>query len=129
VTALSGGGLMMSIKSALNYYLGKDGCKRMNCAQSILKAFETQFKVGTDVIEQFGLYGRGNAPEGLCGALYAVKYLSENNTDILNFSEFQADFKSRAGAVKCSEIKDAKQFSCLDCIEKCAEFLEQTNQK
>jgi hypothetical protein len=113
----------MSIELALNYYLGKNGCK-LNCAQSIIKAFKEQFKVEADVIEQFGFYGKGNAPEGLCGALYAVKYLSEKNPNIINFAEFQESFQGQAGAIKCREIKAARRFSCLDCIEKCAEFLQ-----
>jgi hypothetical protein len=40
----------MSVELALNYYLGKNGCK-LNYAQSIIKAFKEQFKIEADVIE------------------------------------------------------------------------------
>jgi hypothetical protein len=114
----------MSVNAAINYFLGKDGWKKLNCAQSEIKAFEEQFKIDKAVVELFALYGKGKAPDGLCGALYAVKYLSEKNPAIKNFAEFQKLFLEEAGSTKCSEIKNAKKLSCLGCVEKCAEFLQ-----
>jgi hypothetical protein len=118
------GGWIMSLELALNYYLGKNGSERMNCAQSVLKAFTAQFKVDADLVKLFGSYGRGNAPDGLCGAFYAVKYLSEKNSVINDFAEFEKHFVELAGSVKCAEIRAAKKISCLDCVKKCGAFLE-----
>jgi hypothetical protein len=114
----------MLVELAKNYYLGKIGSKRMNCAQSIIKAFEEQFKTEADLIERFSSYGRGKAPEGLCGAFYATKYLSENSSEDINFAEFEKRFIEQAGSIKCTEIKAARRLSCPDCIGKCAEFLQ-----
>jgi hypothetical protein len=119
----------MSIKLAINYYLGKEDGKRWNCAQSLIKAFAEQFESGEDTVELFGSYGKGKAPGGLCGVFYAVKYLSEKNSGIKNFAEFEKKFMEEAGSLKCREIKAAQRFSCLDCIRKCAEFLQNAKQE
>ena len=114
----------MSVNAAINHFLGRDGYKRLNCAQSVIKAFEKKFQLDETVVELFALYGKGKAPDGLCGSYYAVKYLCENNPTIKNFAEFHKLFLEAAGSIKCSEIKDAKKLSCLGCVEKCAEFLQ-----
>jgi hypothetical protein len=117
----------MSVNKALDYYLGKVGGERLNCAQAIIKAFETEFGLDEDVVGMFALYGRGRAPEGLCGAFYAVKYLGEKNLFGNKVAELERQFIGQAGSVKCKEIKEAKLFSCLDCVKKCAQFLEEIN--
>jgi hypothetical protein len=114
----------MSVNAAINHFLGKDGYKKLNCAQSVIKAFEKQFELDETAVELFALYGKGKAPDGLCGALYAVKYLSEKNPAIKNFAEFHKLFLEEAGSTKCSEIKDAKKLPCLGCVKICAEFLQ-----
>jgi hypothetical protein len=58
----------MPVNTAKNHYLGKEGCKRMNCAQSVINAFKEKFDLKKETIELFKVYGAGRAPEGLCGA-------------------------------------------------------------
>jgi hypothetical protein len=119
--------MKMSVNQALDYYLGKGGGGRLNCAQAVLKAFERKFAVDQDVVEMFALYGGGKTPEGFCGAFYAAKYLSEKNLFVSQLAELERQFMAEAGSVKCKEIRGAKLFSCLDCVKKCAQFLETIN--
>jgi hypothetical protein len=118
----------MPVTSAINHYLGKAGHARVNCAQAILSAFREKFNLDDGVVQQFKTFGGGNAPDGLCGAFYAVKYLSEKNI-IREIDLFKEEFKEQAGSTKCKEIKMLKRFSCLDCIAKCAEFLADSGVK
>jgi len=117
----------MPVNSAINNYLGKDGHKRVNCAQAVLISFREKYGVDDETVQLFASYGGGNAPDGLCGAFYAVKYLAGGNI-IQKMDEFEKLFKEEAGSDKCKEIKKQKKFSCLDCVAKCAEFLANAKQ-
>ena len=114
----------MPVNTAKNHYLGKEGCKRMNCAQSVISAFKEKFDLNEETIEAFRVYGAGRAPEGLCGALYAAKYILEKGFEEGKVNELEKYFIEQAGAVKCHEIRAGKKLSCLGCIEKSSEFLE-----
>lgn len=113
----------MSSIQAKNNYIGRGGCQRMNCAQSVLSAFKEEFNISDELVARFGSYGGGRAPEGLCGAYYAVKYiLSKENPQRLE--ELEKHFLNHAGALQCSNIKGLKKLSCVGCVEKSSEFLE-----
>ncbi|MCX7749607.1 MAG: C-GCAxxG-C-C family protein [Clostridia bacterium] len=113
----------MQAKKAKKHYLGQDGCKRMNCAQSIICAFKENFNFSEDIVESFKSFGGGNAPDGLCGAFYAVKYIMEQKrSEQLNL--FENYFLEHAGALSCRDIKGLRKLSCIGCVEKSAEFLE-----
>lgn len=114
----------MPVKTAKNYYLGEEGCKRMNCAQAVLCAFKEKFDVSEDMIESFKAYGGGRAPEGVCGAFYAAKHILEKSGAQEKVSELEKCFAEQAGAVKCHEIRQCKKLPCLGCVEKCSELLE-----
>ncbi|WP_010243917.1 C-GCAxxG-C-C family (seleno)protein [Acetivibrio cellulolyticus] len=114
----------MSVNTAKNHYLGKEGYTRMNCAQSVISAFKEKYNLSTEAIEAFRNFGTGRAPEGLCGALYAAKYIFEKYAAVEKSIELEKYFFDQAGAVKCDEIRMRKKLSCLGCVEKCAEFLE-----
>ncbi|MFZ5969292.1 MAG: C-GCAxxG-C-C family (seleno)protein [Bacillota bacterium] len=113
----------MPINTAKNHYLGRDGYKRMNCAQAIIYAFKDKFDIDESMVERFKPYGGGNAPEGACGAYYAAKHILEKNIDAGKTSELEKYFLEKAGAVNCREIRGAKKLSCLGCVEKCSEYL------
>ncbi len=115
----------MPINSAVNYFLGKEGYKRVNCAQAVLTPFRDKFGLDEAAVQLLKPFGGGNAPEGLCGAFYAVKYLSGDN-QVIKMDEFEKTFKEQAGSVKCKEIRTINKFSCLDCVMKCAEFLAES---
>lgn len=118
----------MPVNTAKNYYLGKEGCKRMNCAQSVICAFKERFSLDESAVELFKLYGGGNAPGGLCGAFYAAKYVLENGADKQKTSELEKFFLEQAGSIKCREIRGVRKLSCLGCVEKSSEFLYALNE-
>jgi Putative redox-active protein (C_GCAxxG_C_C). len=112
----------MSAIEAKNNYIGVNG-KRMNCAQAVLSAFQKKYNIEENLVEAFQNYGGGRAPEGLCGAYYAVKYiLSTYDKD--KVSDLEKYFVENAGALECSNIKGLKKLSCVGCVEKSSEFLE-----
>jgi len=114
----------MSAIKAKNNYTGQGGCQRMNCAQSVISAFKDDFNIGDDLVEAFQNYGGGRAPNGLCGALYAVKYIMNKQEDKENIAELEEYFLEHAGALECSNIRGLKKLSCVGCVEKSSEFLE-----
>ena len=104
----------MPIKKARNHYLGKENCPRLNCAQAVLAGFDTP----ENIIDEFTLYGSGNAPDGWCGAAYATAYLLKNKAFVEKY------FTEKAGSVKCQEIRANKKLSCIGCVEKSAELVK-----
>ena len=113
---------------AKNNYIGQDGFKRMNCAQSVLSAFKEKFKLEDDLVDSFKIYGGGRAPAGVCGAYYAVKciidrYYKENADELKQY------FLEHAGALECRRIKELRILSCVGCVEKSSEFLEKLMSK
>lgn len=111
----------MSKERAKNNFLGKD-TKRLNCYQAVLEAFKEKFNISDDEIEEGLAFGSGKAPDGLCGAVYAVKVLLEkNNKD--DFNDFASNFLFDNGALRCFELKNLKK-SCLLCVEESAKYLE-----
>ena len=112
----------MSVEKAKAYYSGLNGCRKLNCAQSIVHAFQEKFSVSADSVETFSIYGGGRAPEGECGALYAVKTLLKNHPERIKACE--DILVSHAGSTKCREIRSGRGLSCAGCVEKIAECLD-----
>lgn len=112
----------MSVIKAKNNYIG-NGCKRMNCAQSVISAFQEKYKIEEDLVEAFQKFGGGNAPEGLCGAYYAVKYIL-STFDKDKVADLEKYFLESAGALECRNIREKRKLSCVGCVEKSSEFLE-----
>lgn len=111
----------MSVEKAKNNFLGKNK-NRLNCYQSILDAFSEKFNLTEQEIEEGKNFGNGQAPEGFCGALYAVKVILEkNNGDI---TELMTDFLIENGGFRCADIRSARQTNCVECIEKAALYLD-----
>ena len=65
----------MSIDKAKAHYAGKDGHRKMNCAQTIMHAFKEKFAVSEEAVNEFAAYGGGKAPGGCCGSLHAARVL------------------------------------------------------
>ncbi|MCX7920574.1 MAG: C-GCAxxG-C-C family protein [Clostridia bacterium] len=112
----------MAVEKARSYYLGQNGYRRVNCAQAVVSAFKEHFNISDDMLETFRSFGGGNAPEGVCGAYYAVRCMLENNNKEM-IKDFEKYFLDSAGAVKCTEVKANKKLSCVGCVEKSAEFV------
>jgi hypothetical protein len=102
-------------EKARNIFFGLNGEKKLNCAQTIIAS-----NVQKDMknIDLFAGYGGGQAPNGLCGAYYAVCYLHPEK-----ITDFEKYFMKEVGFLKCKELKQNK-ISCLVCVEKAAEFLD-----
>ncbi|QNU67076.1 histidine phosphatase family protein [Ruminiclostridium herbifermentans] len=115
--------LNSAVNSAKNYYLGKEGCQKMNCAQAVLCAFKNQFEIKENTIDVFRSFGGGNAPEGMCGAYYAARYILQNCSAENQLSELENYFLKHAGDLKCKEIRQGRRLSCVGCVEKNSEFL------
>lgn len=115
----------MSSIQAKNNYTGLGGGKRMNCAQAVASAFKDRYNLTEEMVDGFGACGGGNAPEGLCGAFYAVRSILDKH-DKDRLPELEQYFSEHAGALHCSHIKGLKRISCVGCVEKGAEFLERS---
>ncbi len=113
----------MSIVKAREYYLGINGNKKHNCAQAVIAGFKDKFSLGDELVATFATYGGGKAPEGCCGALYAIRHILKDNGG-LEIEKCNEAFIKAAGSSKCGEIRSMKKLSCLGCVEKAAEVLD-----
>lgn len=99
----------MPVTRAITAY--KD--ERLNCAQSVLRAFQEQRGISEDQIEEARWDGGGRAKNGMCGALYAALTL----TDVPSVRErLQTAFVERAGAATCRDIRRAARTPCIECV-------------
>lgn len=114
----------MSIVKTREHYLGVNGCKKHNCAQAVIAGFKEKFSLDDGLVETFAAHGGGKAPEGCCGALYAVSNILKRNgsSEIDNCKE---EFIKASGSTKCREIRAMKKLTCAGCVEKAAEILEE----
>nr|WP_320132716.1 hypothetical protein [uncultured Holophaga sp.] len=101
----------MEIQRALDHYTGRSGM-RLNCAQAVAAAF------GHDPAT-FASCGRGQAPEGWCGAAFAAAHLSGNPSAIHDA------FEKKAGAITCREIRQARLLPCAACVETAARLTKE----
>ncbi|MDR2475846.1 MAG: redox-active protein [Bacteroidales bacterium] len=94
--------------------------ENLNCAQSILKGFESELTISPSRIDEFRAYGGGRAKNGLCGALYAVETLlkEQGKPSVLE------KFNTLAGDITCKAIKKNAKTSCLQCVKIADELLE-----
>ncbi|PYG89070.1 broad specificity phosphatase PhoE [Ruminiclostridium sufflavum DSM 19573] len=115
--------LKTPVEIAEDCFLGKEGCRRMNCAQAVICAFKEEFEIDEKVIEDFRKMGGGNAPDGLCGAYYAASYVLHEKGAEDKAYELENYFSEYAGSVKCKEIKEGRKLSCTGCVVRSSEFL------
>ena len=116
----------MSRIKAKELYMGLNGNKKHNCAQAVIAGFKDKFSLEDELVASFAGYGGGKAPEGCCGALYAAQHVlkSASSEEIEKCNEA---FIKAAGSNKCREIRSMKKLVCLGCVEKAAEFLENSH--
>jgi len=113
----------MSADDAVSYYIGKAGRARLNCGQSVIKAFRDKFGLDENAVDLFRSYGSGKAPDGLCGAVYAAKFIFDGlRTDVLKRCEDA--MIENAGSTKCKEIRSLRRLSCQGCIKTVADIIE-----
>ena len=92
--------------------------ERLNCAQSVRYAWREVSGDTVLTVADLKPFGAGQAPDGLCGALYAACQLAPNRSE-----ELKAAFAARLGSVHCKEIRAAKKHPCADCVAEAAELL------
>jgi len=100
--------------------------KRLNCAQSILSGFKDSHNVSDEEILEAKKNGGGRAPENKCGALHSASELVGDETAI---KRIEAEFRSKAGSIKCREIRGQGKLSCAECVELSAKLLEEITEK
>ena len=94
--------------------------ERLNCAQSVLRAFQCCRNIHEDDITAARRYGGGRAEEGLCGALYAALQLAEAPA----FRErIRDEFVTSVGSDQCLEIRRAARVPCVECVRQAASLL------
>jgi hypothetical protein len=91
---------------------------RLNCAQSVLHAWQEVFGNTSITVAELKPFGAGRASDGLCGALYAACLLAPDRAEAL-----KAAFATRLGSLHCKEIRAAKKHSCADCVAEAADLL------
>ena len=94
--------------------------ERLNCAQSVLRAFQQPMGLSEQTIQQAKQLGGGRAEEGRCGALHAALQLAGDEATRTRIREA---FVMRAGADKCRDIRTRKSLSCAQCVELAAALL------
>jgi hypothetical protein len=107
----------MNDKKASDFFHKEDN---YNCAQAVLKFFESHDLVTDDVIAEYKAFGGGRAPEGTCGALFAAQKLAGCPCRIEKLNNV---FEQETGSTKCREIKKAGKYSCAECVNLAAENL------
>ena len=113
----------MSVAKAKAYYTDRSGSMKLNCAQAVIAAFREKFGLDENAVHLFASFGSGRAPGGECGALCAAKFLlSGAHQD--KIEECGNTFMSKAGSVKCKEIRQLKKLPCVGCVETIAGFLD-----
>ena len=115
----------MSVQIATNHFLAKDGHPKLNCAQAVLKAFQEQLDIPDDMITSFSAHGGGRAPEGHCGAVFAEEFIFGLAGILDSETNAVSHLESLAGSASCKAIKEAKQLSCLGCVEVCTAYVEE----
>ena len=100
--------------TALTYF--KSVPRRHNCAQSVAAGAGRE-----DLVSELAACGGGRAPEGLCGALYAVLRMAPAG----EHGRIRKAFAAKAGAETCREIKTGSGFPCEQCVALAAELSEE----
>ena len=94
--------------------------ERLNCAQSILRAFQAERGISEEAIRKAGNLGHGRAQGGYCGALHAACELIEGET---GRSLLRTAFAAKAGSWECREIRKSRMLTCAQCVELAATLL------
>ena len=88
--------------------------ERLNCAQSVLRAFQPHRNIREDDIIAARKHGGGRAEAGLCGALHAALQLTDHPPVRQRLRD---EFVKTAGSDRCREIRHAARISCVECVQ------------
>lgn len=93
--------------------------QRLNCAQSVLHAFQEVTGQTHLSLADFQRQGGGRAPDGLCGALHAACAIAPEQADQLKMR-----FATSLGSLYCLELRAARQHPCEVCVSHAADLVE-----
>ncbi len=111
-------------RDSYNHFIGKNGFKRLNCAQTIAMLFKERFDfITNDTIRDFKKMGHGRAPDGECGMLFAAKYILEKDGFHEEVDEIDRFFRGIAGTTNCKVLRKMKIPFCAECLVKTAEYI------
>jgi hypothetical protein len=91
----------------------------LNCAQSVLYAYQQIYGESLFSLEQMKSSGGGRAPGGLCGALHAACSLLPDKAE-----QLKNRFAQKTGSILCKEMRAANQHPCEVCVSESAHLLE-----
>lgn len=95
-----------------------------NCAQAIHKGFQEATALTDQEIElAYRPMGGGRAPEGMCGAIYAVRTLVGEDTPLAD--ELTEAFMDKTGGLTCHELKGRDGRPCSWLVEEAEALLRQ----
>ncbi len=111
------------MKKAVDYFHKEP--EKLNCAQAVLKAWQEDFGISDETIEEFRQWGGGRAQGGVCGALFAADYLLAKEGEKLSIKE---PFVAKAGFSTCALLKSSGRVPCTTCVN-IADELVKKNKK
>ena len=112
----------MQVEQAIRHYQGKDGARRLNCAQSVTAAFAPTHGTTEEDIQSLSGCGGGRAPGGLCGAYHAAVQLLGGESEAMRDSFLEA-----AGALTCREIRGLRKLPCAGCVAHAARLVQEAD--
>jgi hypothetical protein len=114
----------VTLSDAKDTFLGKNGHKRLNCAQVMAKYFSSIIDIEENTIKNFKKMGHGKAPNGECGIYFAGKYILNQAGKDRHQKDFETKFMEIAGTTQCKELRKMKLPFCSECIKDTAEYIE-----
>lgn len=90
-----------------------------NCAQAIANKWHALY-ADNDIVANYAPYVGGQAPGGLCGALYAAKEACP-----LHAEEIERLFVEKVGDATCRAIKTNGKTPCAVCVQTADDLVEQ----
>lgn len=90
----------------------------LNCAQSVLYAYQKATEDASIAIADMKPYGGGRAPGGICGALHTACTLAPAKAD-----KIKAQFAAATGSIYCRDIKQGHRTACEVCVSEAAQLL------
>ena len=92
--------------------------ERLNCAQSVLHVWREVSGDTSISLAEAKLFGGGQAPDGICGALHTACLIAPDQAAVLKTA-----FGARLGSIYCKELRAAKEHPCETCVAQAAELL------
>lgn len=110
----------MHVELAIRHYQGKDGARKLNCAQSVVAAFQESRDIPEEQLQALAGFGVGRAPGGVCGAYHSAVLLSGGETE-----QLKEAFIQEAGSLQCREIRALRKLPCAGCVAHGARLVQE----